>query len=57
MIEIVKNKDEAKEANVYHCGLIKILVEYQARNKGIIWNEFLAKNHFEDQLTRNEERL
>lgn len=57
MIEIVKNKTEAKEANIYHCGLIKILVEYQVRNKEILWNEFLTKNHFEYQLTGNEERL
>lgn len=57
MIEIVKNKTRAKEANVYHCGLIRILVEYQVRKNEILLNEFLSKNNFEDLLTGNEERI
>lgn len=42
MIEHVKNKTEAKEANIYHNGLIKILVEYQVRNKGFLWKDFFG---------------
>jgi len=57
MIENVKNKTEAKEANIYHHGLIKILVEYQVMNKGLLWKDFLAKHHFEEQTTGNEEKF
>lgn len=57
MINNVKNKTEAKEANIYRHGLIRILVEYQVRNKGLLWKDFLAKLHFEEQTTGNEEKF
>ena len=47
MIETMKNKTKPKEAQIYHQGLIKILVEYQVRTKGIVWKEFLVQNHHE----------
>ena len=51
MIEGVKNKTKAKEAHIYHQGLIKILVEHQVRSKGSIWREFLVQHHLEGQIT------
>lgn len=49
MIENVKNKTKPKEAQIYHQGLINILVEYQVKAKGVVWKEFLVQNHLEKQ--------
>lgn len=36
MIENAKNETRPKEAQIYHQGLIKILVEYQVKTKGVV---------------------
>jgi len=50
MIETVKLEHRPKPGQVYHQGLIKILVEYKVRTQGIVWGEFLSKNHFVEQV-------
>lgn len=46
MIETVKHEHRPKAGQIYHQGLIKILVEYQVRSQGIAWREFMSKNQF-----------
>lgn len=48
MVETVKNETKPKGAQIYHQGIIRILVEYQVRSKGIVWKEFLFQNHHEE---------
>jgi hypothetical protein len=57
MIESVKQENRPKSAQIYHQGLIKILVEYQVKSKGLEWKEFMHKNHFTEQLIDIQDRV
>ena len=54
MIESVKNETKPKEAQIYHQGLIKILVKHQVRTQGITWNDFLVQNQHEEQAIEEQ---
>lgn len=54
-MQVKKNKN--KERNMYHHGLIKMLVEHKLQQKGQSWNIFLWENGFiseiEDETIQN----
>jgi len=56
MIETVKHEHRPKARQIYHQGLIKILVEYQVRSQGIVWREFMSKNHFIEQVNEVQDK-
>ena len=56
MIETARHENRLKSGQMYHQGLIKILVEYQVRLQGIVWREFMVKNHFTEQITEVQEK-
>ena len=57
MIETVKQEQRPKAAQVYHQGLIRILVEHQVRSQGLEWKEFMHKNHFTEQVIEIQDRV
>ena len=57
MIETVKQEHRPKAAQIYHQGLIKILVEYQVRSQGIAWRVFMIKNRFTEQIIEAQEKI
>ena len=50
MIENVKSETKPKEAQIHNKGLIKILVEYQLKTKGVMWREFLTQHQFAEKI-------
>lgn len=57
MIETVKQEHMPKAGQIYHQGFIKILVEYQVRSQGIVWREFMSKNHFTEQINEAQDKI
>ena len=57
MIETVRHKHRPKATHIYHQGLIKILVEYQVKSRGIIWREFMTRNHFNEQVNEVQDKI
>ena len=50
MIESINSEIKPKEAQFIHQGLIKIIVEYQMKTKGVVWKDFLTQHQFEEQI-------
>jgi hypothetical protein len=40
-------KNLSSEINVFHHGLVKILIEFQLEKNGDSWEKFLKRNHFQ----------
>ena len=57
MIETVKHEHRPKAGQIYHHGLIKILVEYQVRSHGIVWREFMSKNQCTKQINEVQDKV
>ena len=54
MIESIKSETKPKEAQIIHQWLIKILVDYQLKVKGMVWEDFLVENKFVEKVTKNK---
>jgi len=57
MVETVKQENKPKATQVYHQGLIKILVEYQVKEKGLDWKEFMHKHHFTEHFVDIQDKV
>ena len=54
MIESIKSETKPKEAQFIHQGIIKILVDYQLKVKGLVWEDFLVENKFVEQVVEKK---
>ena len=54
IIESIKSETKPKEAQFIHQGLIKILVDYELKVKGMVWVDFLVENKFVEQVVENK---
>jgi len=41
-----QRKNLSSERNVFHHGLVKILIESQLKQNGDTWEDFVKRNHF-----------
>lgn len=57
MIETVRHEHRPKVGQIYHQGLIKILVEYQVRSQGIVWRGFMSKNQFTEHSNEVQDKV
>lgn len=57
MIETVRHGLKPKATQIYHQGLIKILVEYQVRSQGIVWREFMTRNQFNEWVNEVQNKV
>ena len=56
MASNVQKRVQFLETNLYHHGLVKILIEHHLRKMGDNWEEFLVRNHFEEPKKSPPER-
>ena len=42
-----QRKNLSSERNVFHHGLVKILIEFQLKHNGDSWEKFVKRNHFQ----------
>jgi hypothetical protein len=42
-----QRKSLSSERNVFHHGLVKILIEFQLQQNGDSWDKFVKRNHFQ----------
>jgi hypothetical protein len=47
MAHFYQRKNLSSERNVFHHGLVKILIEFQLKQNGDSWEKFVKRNHFQ----------
>jgi hypothetical protein len=48
MAHFYQRKNLSSERNVFHHGLVKILIEFQLKQNGDFWEDFVKRNHFQE---------
>jgi hypothetical protein len=55
MAKAVQRREKDKLTSLFHCGLIKIIIQHELRKQNLTWTEFLVQNQFEEQEELHEE--
>ena len=55
MAKAVQGRSKDKVTSLFHCGLIKMIIQYELHRQNLTWTEFLAHNQFENQEELLEE--
>jgi hypothetical protein len=53
MAHFYQRKHLSSERNIFHHGLVKILIESQLKQNNDSWEEFIKRNHFQDNPESN----
>ena len=57
MAKAVQRRQKDKMTSLFHCGLIKIIIQHELQRKNLTWSGFLVHNQFEEQEELLEEGL
>ena len=55
MAKAIQRRSKDKVTSLFHCGLIKIIIQYELHRQNLTWTEFLVHNQFENQEELLEE--
>src|SRR5713226_4019283 len=57
MAKAVQRRPKDKMTSLFHCGLIKIIIQHELQKQNLTWSRFLIHNQFEEQEELLEEGL
>ena len=57
MAKAVQRRAKDKMTSLFHCGLIKIIIQHELQKQNLTWSGFLVHNQFEEQEELLEEGL
>ena len=57
MAKAVQRCPKDKMTSLFHCGLIKIIIQHELQRQNLTWSGFLVHNQFEEQEELLEEGL